>query len=112
MKIGWMLLLASVAAVGQAQVKPTNLLCDTEHPKNCVTTITMSESPPMATWNEELKDGVYTATFRDPNNKWRCYISGTAENGRDGTTRFTMICVDTTTSTVPPPAASLKQEPR
>jgi hypothetical protein len=57
-------------------------------------------------WTNEVKDGVYIATFTDPNNKWRCYITST---DGDGTGRaiqsFTMTCVDTTLSGVPQPVA-------
>ena len=75
---------------------------------NCddCTTIFTPISPPIATWTQGVKDGVYTATFTDPNNHWRCVVSATEGEGtRKGIIAFTTVCYDTTeTGNVPPPA--------
>ena len=54
-------------------------------------------SPAVATWSDAMKDGAYTATFIDPNNKWRCVVSGiVGESSMGGIQAFTVTCYDTT----------------
>ena len=38
--------------------------------------VTFSINPPSAEAHESLDKGVYTMTFTDPNNEWRCFITG------------------------------------
>lgn len=61
---------------------------------------------PSAEWHDSLKDGVYTAALTDPDNHWRCFVSGIVrDNNRYAprTTSFTVACADQTAiGTVPP----------
>lgn len=82
------LAMIAMMLVGQAQQKP---------PGNIIPAPYFTGSPLKlpASWSHEVKGGVYTVTFRDPNNEWRCAISSTVE-GRNEMKSFTMFCYDTT----------------
>lgn len=38
-------------------------------------TIPLWNPSPTPAWFEQVKDGTYTATFSDPGNLWRCYMT-------------------------------------
>lgn len=59
-----------------------------------VTTTTFNQT---ATTSESIKDGVYEFRFTDPNNRWRCHVTGTSfdagANSRDEAGTATIVCV-------------------
>lgn len=61
-------------------------------PSNTSELIVPAPAVAKAAFNDSLKNGIYTATFTDPTNKWRCYpaVSGYGEHQV-----FTLVCVQT-----------------
>jgi hypothetical protein len=93
--------------------KPETLSCDGA----CVSTEMLMggvvQTPPQATWEHHVTDGVYTATFTDPGNHWRCAVTSHLETGSGfdtKTTAFTVVCIDTA-EVLPLPPAPKKEHP-
>lgn len=63
--------------------------------------INVLKNPPSATLSEAVSNGTYLFQFADPNNKWRCYVTGylrdnarnDAENALTSLSSFTVNCV-------------------
>lgn len=72
-------------------VPPPTLSCSAEHPEDCLVIATTTDADWLdyPTWTEKVKDGHYTATFDDPDNKWRCYVT-TYAAGTNGS--VTILC--------------------
>jgi hypothetical protein len=54
--------------------------------------VSQSHSTPTITYGDEVKNGEYVATFRDPTNKWRCIVTSTNIVGMGHITAFTLVC--------------------
>jgi hypothetical protein len=92
--------------VAKQEKPPAQVLtvCSPATDKNCpALTYSVWQQPPTPEWTHSVKNGVYTATFTDPENHWRCYVTGRMPE--DYPTAFTVTCVDTTKTYIEPPAA-------
>lgn len=93
MKIELMALLAAAFASQVLHPKADSMQ---DHPIPAYPTSTGDNR---AVWQHGVKDGVYTATFRDPNNLWRCVVASTVgESNPEGPSSFTVLCYDTKSS--------------
>lgn len=56
-------------------------------------TATFALSPVAASAHDSINKGVYTFTFTDPNNRWRCQVSSIGRNdGADEASTATIVC--------------------
>lgn len=64
-------------------------------------TITLQSTAAVATLMHKVDNGVYTLTFKDPNNRWRCVVTSQMHTRPDNplydsVSAFTVTCYDTT----------------